>query len=118
MGLAGTLTRMANKTVSVSRDSGAYVDGRYVDAAATTFEIKANVQPAPTSALSRLPEGSRVGGAISVFPAAGSTALRTASTGAAGHNADRITVDGQQYEVAGLDTWVQHTRYIATRYAQ
>ena len=87
MSLAGTLNRFANTTVTVSRDSGTYTDGRYVDAAAVVSTIQANVQPAPTEALKRLPEGSRADGAIVVFPSAGSMELRTAAVGAAGFNA-------------------------------
>ena len=118
MGLAGTTRRFANQCVDVERDSGRWEKGRWVQGAPETFELKANVQPAPPETIERLPEGHRRSGAKVIFPRAGSPALRTAQAGDGGHNADRVTIEGEKFEIFMVEPWRQHRRYVATRFGQ
>ncbi len=119
MGLGGTLRRFAKTCVSIERRSGHYDRGIWIEnATAETFEIKASVQPAPPDTIQRLPEGSRKDGAKVIFPGPGFPSLRTAAAGDDGQNADLATIDGQQYEIAMVEPWRQHTRYVATRFGQ
>ena len=118
MGLGGTTKRFARTCVDAIRDAGYFDKGRWIDAPPITFDFKAGVQPAPPEMIQRLPEGSRAEGAKVIFPEPSAPALRTAKSGDIGHNADRLTIDGQQYEVALVEPWRQHTRYGVTRFGQ
>lgn len=118
MGLGATLRRFAVQCLEVERDAGYFDKGRWQDCDPDTFTIQAGVQPAPPESIQRLPEGHRADGAKVLWPTHGSAELRTADAGDGGHNADRTTIDGQTYEIAAVERWPSHTRYIATRFGQ
>ncbi len=119
MGIRSTTKRLATETLGVERRGGSFVAGRWVDAAtATTFEARANVQPAPSEAIARLPEGSRKDGAIVIFLSDVSIDLQTVENPTV--NADIVTrqFTGARFEVAMVDIWPRHRRYTATRFGQ
>ncbi len=118
MGLGATTRRFANTCVDVERETGRWEKGRWITGKPERFDIRANVQPAPPDTIQRLPEGSRRDGARVIFPRAGSRVMRTAEAGDGGHSADLVTIDGERFEIATVEPWRQHKRYVATRFGQ
>jgi hypothetical protein len=96
-----TISRLASGTFTVTRPSGNYVQGRWVEGAAETLEILASVQPATPKELQRLPEGDRTKAVIAIWT---TTELRTASS-PPGAQADRVTYAGSTYEVQAVEAW-------------
>lgn len=120
MSLIGrTVNRLSNRKIQIIRFEGFYDSGRYERRQAETREIRANVQPARGSDLERLPENYRQQSAIAIFTL---EVLRTGSApsspNAPGVVADRVVVDGIEYEIMTVENWPQHFRYIATRASQ
>lgn len=102
MTIAATISRLAQGKFTVTRPSGSYVQGRWVEGGAATFEITASIQPAPAKEAERLqrrPEGDRVVDVIAIYTA---TELRTATATA---QADRVTYAGGTYEVEKVERW-------------
>lgn len=100
MNMASTIARLAQGRFTVSRPSGSYVAGRWVEGTAETFEITASIQPATPKELQRLPEGDRVRDVIAIWT---TTELRVAASPAA--QADRVTYAGAVYEVQAVERW-------------
>jgi hypothetical protein len=113
--VAQTVRRGSRQSLEVIRDGGFFDKGRYVEEKAGRFTIRGNVQPAPSQSIQRLPEGSRKEGAIALFTLA---ELRTAKAGDGGHNADRVVFCDREYEIATVEIWPRHRRYVATRFGQ
>lgn len=111
-----TVNRFANEAIKVIRYDGFYDAGRFERRLAVARTIKANVQPARPDDLDRLPENYRKQGAIEIFTL---ELLRTGSASndpnAPGVVADRVEFLGVEYEIATVERWRRHYRYIATR---
>ncbi len=103
MGLAGTIARLAgNRQYTVTRsEPSVYEAGRLQGVGRSTFKIVASIQPATSQDLLRLPEGERTSVRIVVYTAA---ELRTA-VAPGGPPADRISYQGDEYEVEKSDRW-------------
>ena len=87
-----TATRRAAYTVT---------DGRAVPGASTAFDVRASVQPVPGRVRETLPEGIRQ---TVQFVAYTKAALRGPDQ-LTGLPADRLTVMGEEYEVADVQPW-------------
>lgn len=80
--------------------AGAYVDGRWVEAAPSTFTIQASIQPLDERRTFNLPEGIRQSVTLRCYTL---TPL-LADDQETGRQGDRITIDGELYEVAHVRT--------------
>jgi hypothetical protein len=98
MNMGATIARLAQGRFTVTRPSGSYVAGRWVEGAAETFEIAASIQPATPKELQRLPEGDRVKAVIAIWT---TTELRVGE----GAQADRVSYGGGTYEVQAVERW-------------
>lgn len=76
-----------------------YVQGRPVEAASASFEIRAMIYPVTGRTLDRLPEGLRTHETIAVVT---KTELKSLQTTKA---PDLVTYQGAQYQVAMLESW-------------
>lgn len=97
--LAATIARLAQGRFTVTRSTGSYIQGRWVEGNAEAFDITASIQPATPTELQRLPEGDRTKAIVAIWTA---TELRTA---VAGGRADRVAYGGATYEVQAVEAW-------------
>lgn len=110
-----TVVGFVNVMVKRPSISGTYVSGIYQDSVPTSFMIKANIQPAASEDLMRLPELERTKDPIMVYTAtqlnAGSHVLK--------QSPDVITWNGNDYEVYSLATYsmgvLDHTEALCLR---
>ena len=80
-----------------------YTNGRLVLPTPVSTTVYASVQPPSDAQLQRLPEGLR---AKVTRIALTETAIRTVEDSVTpAHSADRITVDGQTFEIVSVETW-------------
>lgn len=99
----GIIERFATGSYSVTRrPSGTFADGIPVLAdPVAAFQIRAFVVPATGRVLDRLPEGHQTRETKMVFTA---TLLLVGGQGAA-FEADRVAIDGVEWEVQLVDDW-------------
>jgi hypothetical protein len=81
--------------------AGSNVDGHWVEGGATALNFTASVQPIRPEEMSLVPENRRDTARFALFT---DTRLLTADDEGA-TNADRVTIDGIQYEVFACDIW-------------
>ena len=87
-------------TVTVKRRAaGSYVDGIWTPGAETTPTVSGSVQPLRSDELKNLPEAQRVRGVRKIYT---DSMLQTADEANA-IQADRITYDGEDWEVHKID---------------
>lgn len=102
--------------ITVTPQTGAYVNGIAVTVAGTAYSLMASVQPAPGSVIDRLPEGQRESAKY---------VLRTDEYDTlnyldrdAGTYSDVITVDAVDYYLVGYENWtrahgaISHNKFI------
>lgn len=122
MSIQATVNRMARQCFDVIQRTGFYADtGYYVTDDATPIAARGNVQPSTPDDLKRLPEGSRVDGAITIwgaFRVSDGCRLELSNGGAPNSSPDRIIWNGIVYEVAAVEHWARHRRYICSRAQQ
>jgi len=88
-------------TFSVKRViPGTYAKGRYVEGAETSFNITASKQPPTGKEMLLMPEGRRETETYILYT---DTKLNPAIQG--GANADRVVIDGDDFEVLKCETW-------------
>lgn len=115
--VAATVAALADSTLTVERPAGpdTYDDlGRLVKAGPTSFPIDASVQPATARDRLLLPEGFRARQTIAVW----STGNLRPSDEGTGVRGDRVTWQGEVYEVTALDPWANvggYVKALATR---
>lgn len=98
--VAAVISALASGTYTVTRyGAGSYVEGEHTEGTASTFDIKASVQPMSGRELMKLPEGERTQDNLVVLTA---SELRTREGTA---QADRLSIDGATYEVLGVEDW-------------
>lgn len=85
------------------RQSGAFLRGIAQATTDVTFNITASLQPASGKDLLRLPEGRRANETRVLFT---STQLYTGDQ-SLGYEADFVSVDGEQWECAHVEDWLQ-----------
>lgn len=107
MDIAQLMAAFVTGTYTVTRRArGRLVHGKITDGATTTVLITASVSPASGKDLLRLPEGRRTNESRVVFT---TTELYTGgqvgSETQATYQADRILIDGKDYEVSHVETW-------------
>ncbi len=121
MSIQNTVRRFSNQTIRVRKFDGFYDSGRFEKRQTETVEIRANVQPAGTTDLQRLPENYRRQGAYWVWPPA-TCVLRTGSASTSGNEpgvvADEVELNGVWYEVGAVEVWRRHARYLIARASQ
>lgn len=119
--IGNTVDRFANQAVQLVRYDGFYDAGRWESRQTETLEFKANVQPATGADLERLPENYRQQAAFWVYPRT-SLELRTGAASGdpqtPGVVADRVILNGVEFEVATAEVWRQHRRYLVVRATQ
>ncbi len=103
------------KTLSVKRGaaSSAYVKGRWVPQdESTPITIRGSVQPSNGYKVQTLIEGKRLQGIVEIFTA---TLLKAADP-QTGLPADRVTIDGLDWEVIMVEPWQNGilSHYVAT----
>lgn len=102
------------QTVTVSRrGSGAFVKGRWTgETEASTFDIKASIQPIRPNEVETLPEGRRNSKAFRLYTSAD---LRDVTT----QNPDQVSLFGETYEVTAKAPWrnnvINHYKYFVTK---
>lgn len=88
--------------IIVRKTAGTYVNGRYVEGDATSFTIKANVQPGlKFNDTQYLAEGERGRLAVRVYTA---SEIRARKEGPEGYDADEFEYEGQTYVIR----WCHH----------
>lgn len=97
----------------VKRVDGFYDQGVYQRLTPQLSWAKGNIQPASQLDVERLPEGARADGALTVFTDAD---LRT--TEAPNQVADRVFVQGVEYEISTVERWPAYNRYTLTKVGQ
>lgn len=101
MSLATMLARYKTGTYTRTRTTaGAYVTGRFVAGTTTTDSLDLCIQPLGGRDLKILPEGRRADDTRVVYSL---TELRTTSPAGA---ADKLTIDGEVWEVFHVDPWL------------
>lgn len=121
MTIGATVKRMARQQFEVLQRTGFYDHGRYVQESGDPILARGNVQPSTPDDLKRLPEGSRVDGAITIwgaFRVDDGCELELENGGAPNAVADRLLYQGTMYEVAAIEHWARHRRYICSRAEQ
>lgn len=89
-------------TVKVYRPSGAYVEGVWQEGVdPQPFTIQASVQPLMGRELQALDEGRRQRAAVRLYT---EFQLRPVADG---KNPDRLTLDGQDFEVISVEDWTK-----------
>ena len=119
MDLSSVVTSLASHvSLTVKRAAaGTFVNGRYVEAAPTTFTILASVQPLTGEDLQILPEAERTSDAVEIF----SIAELFATNYATNKLGDLVTYQGRDYRVSNAENWNPNGAYwrsIATRIGQ
>ncbi len=103
------------QTVTVTRlGGGSLVKGRWTgEGSASTFDIKASIQPIRPNEVESLPEGRRNSKAFRLYTSAD---LRDMQSGA---NPDRVELFGEDYEVTAKAPWqnnvINHYKYFVTK---
>lgn len=98
--VAPAILALSSGTYTVTRyAAGDYVAGKLTAGSTSTLSISASVQPVSGQELQRLPEGERVKDWLYVYTP---TELNTREGKKA---ADKISIDGANYEVATVDDW-------------
>lgn len=81
--------------------AGTRTNGHWVEGSTSTLSFQASVQPLGSEEMSLVPEGRRDTARFALFT---DFRLRTADD-EGGTNADRVTIDGEEYEVFAVDIW-------------
>lgn len=90
------------KTLTITRYSaGTRVKGTWVEGTPSTFEADYSVQPLTGREMQLLPEDRRTTQSYRLY---GDTKLYTVDVNT-GTNADRVTIDGETYEVFSCAPW-------------
>jgi hypothetical protein len=97
----------------VSRGTGTYVDGLYVESVGATTTIQASVQPTSNAEVLSLPEGRREKKSFCLYTETELVSLQQSQ------NPDRVTLFGEEYEVIKKDPWrndvINHYKYIVVK---
>jgi hypothetical protein len=102
MDMSGAVAALATGTYVVTRFSaGTTTNGIYSPGGSSTFNVIASVQPAAPEVLDRMPEGTRLNDLKTVF----ATVLLLTGDENQGLKADRIAIDGNDYEVISKRDW-------------
>lgn len=95
--LTGVIARFATGTYTRTRTAaGATVDGRYTEGATATASVVGSLQPPTGQDLKSLPEGRHADGTLVFYTT--SALLVTPIP-------DRLTIDGEQWEVFRVERW-------------
>jgi len=87
-----------------TRRAGSYVNGRWLDGAATTFTIACNIQPNIQGKMTKLlPEGDRSKYSIVILTNGISQSVRTSQEGSGLLKGDEVTWNGDVYEVREIN---------------
>ena len=110
------MSGLRNFTLTVSRVNGAGnydANGRWIESAKSTFNIKASVQPLTPREMEMLPEARREKEAFRIYS---DTKLNPASD-KDGKNADIVAINGKNFEVLSCGSWqnniISHYKTIA-----
>lgn len=111
--LRSTMGVFANQCYQILRTEGFYAQGVYQRTMTNTTWGRGNIQPASQRDVERLPEGARADGAVTLF-----TLDQLKTTESPNSVADRILVNGTEYEVSSGEYWPSHNRYLCTKVGQ
>jgi hypothetical protein len=90
------------QSLTAERQTGGYINGKWVIGTPTQVAFTASVQPANAKELQNLPEGRRTKSAFMLYT---DTELLTSEDGATPKKADRITIAGDVFEVMTVERW-------------
>lgn len=97
----------------ISRGTGSYVDGTYVEAVGATITIQASVQPLTGKEVLSLPEGRREKDAFTLYTDTSLVSLQDTQ------NPDRVVISGKEYEVVKKESWqnnvINHYKYLVVK---
>ena len=114
------LSSLRNFTLTVTRKSGAYVNGIWADSDNSTFTIIASVQPLTQNEMQSLPEARRESVGYTLYTDTNLRTARQAETPAI--QADIVTIDSEEYEVYKVEKWqnavISHYKAIVLRIEQ
>lgn len=95
---------VGKSTYTFTRRAGSYVNGRWLDGAATTFNIACNIQPNIQGKMTKLlPEGDRSKYSIVILTNGISQSVRTSQEGSGLLKGDEVTWNGDVYEVREIN---------------
>ena len=95
---------VGKSTYTFTRRAGSYVNGRWLDGAATTFSIACNIQPNIQGKMTKLlPEGDRSKYSIVILTNGISQSVRTSQEGSGLLKGDEVTWNGDVYEVREIN---------------
>lgn len=104
-----------NYTIKRSSKEGCYVDGRWqASRRDTEFTVLASIQPVDGRTLERLPEAQRTLETRKMYAAC----VLQNTVEDIGRNADRVIIDGEEWEVATVELWgpmLDHSKCIIIR---
>ena len=100
----------------IRQQSGAYVDGYWVDAEASRTTIHVNIQPMRGYELMQMPEAERTREWVKFYTTDDVSGLQDARVSGA-RNPDMILYNNKQYEIAKVSTYemgiLDHTKVVA-----
>jgi len=112
------LSLVGRRTYTVTPYSGGYVNGRWEQVAGTPFEVAGNEQPSGPQELQMLPDSFRSKD-VRLFMSTSN--LKIINEGSGGV-ADKITIDGEQFNIQKKKSYQmgprQHYEYIIVREEQ
>ena len=95
---------VGKSTYTFTRRAGSYVNGRWLDGAATTFTIACNIQPNIQGNMTKLlPEGDRSKYSIVILTNGIAQSVRTSHEGSGLLKGDEVTWNGDVYEVREIN---------------
>jgi hypothetical protein len=93
--------------------TGFYSRGHYIKGEPAYSWHRGNFMAPEQWQIQRLPEGSRIDGAVTLY-----TAAELVTAGSPNQTADRILFKGTEYEVSAGERWTSHNWYILTKAGQ
>jgi len=106
------------ENITVTRKTGSWVRGKWVEVAPVPFIIAGSVQPLTSSQMQNLPEGRRNSTGFNLF-VIGNVELTSAEVDE--KNPDIVTIDAVNYEVVkklGYRAVIAHNQYLVLKAGQ
>jgi hypothetical protein len=91
---------LRNRTITVTRKTGAWVDGVWTTTGTSSFDVTCSVQPASGQDLQTLPEGRRLLQTYKIF-----TDVEHMTVLEQKNNPDIVQIDGEPYEIVSAQAW-------------
>jgi hypothetical protein len=101
------------RAYTVSRSSGEFAEGGWVEATPTTLTVYGPVIVSSPEDLQLIPEGDRVSGAMSFYSSERLYRTHKETDPQTSGTSDRITWNGEEYRIAGISPYMDYGYYKA-----